>query len=135
MRISDWSSDVCSSDLEAMVNYLALLGWGPKDGVEVRPLAEIVELFRLEDVTSSPAFFDVKKLQAFNSDHVRALPVDQFVDRARPFLSHGDVAEQAMAPLAELVQDRVRLLTEVEPRIAFLIDDPVVLDEDRQSTG
>src|SRR3546814_10177151 len=63
---------------EAMVNYLALLGWGPKDGVEIRPLAEIVELFRLEDVTSSPAFFDVKKLQAFNSDHVRALPVDEF---------------------------------------------------------
>src|SRR3546814_19617876 len=92
MRISDWSSDVCSSDLEAMVNYLALLGWGPKDGVEVRPLAEIVELFRLEDVTSSPAFFDVKKLQAFNSAHVRALPVDQFVDRARPFLSHRAVS-------------------------------------------
>ena len=59
---------------EAMVNYLALLGWGPKDGVEVRPLSEIVELFRLEDVTSSPAFFDVKKLQSFNADHLRALP-------------------------------------------------------------
>src|SRR3546814_10331094 len=113
-----------------MVNYLALLGWGPKDGVEVRPLAEIVERFRLEDVTSSPAFFDVKKLQAFNADHVRALPVDEFVDRARPFLSRGDIAEQAMAPLAELVQERVRLLTEVEPMIAFLIDDPVVIDDD-----
>src|SRR3546814_19050277 len=113
-----------------MVNYLALCGGGPKDGVEVRPLAEIVELFRLEDVTSSPAFFDVKKLQAFNSDHVRALPVDEFVDRARPFLSRGDIAEQAMAPLAELVQERVRLLTEVEPMIAFLIDAPVVIDDD-----
>ena len=56
---------------EAMVNYLALLGWGPKDGVEVRPLSEIVELFRLEDVTSSPAFFDVKKLQSFNADRIR----------------------------------------------------------------
>src|SRR3546814_4469304 len=113
-----------------MVNYLALLGWGPKDGVEVRPLAEIVERFRLEDVTSSPAFFDVKKLQAFNSDHVRALPVDQFVDRARPFLSPGDVAEQAMAPLAEPVQERVRLLTEVGPMIAFLIDGPVGIGDD-----
>src|SRR3546814_2243997 len=100
-----------------MVNYLALLGWGPKDGVEVRPLAEIVELFRLEDVTSSPAFFDVKKLQAFNSDHVRALPVDEFVDRARPFLSRGAIAEQAMAPLAEPVPARVRLLTAVDPQI------------------
>ena len=67
---------------EAMVNYLALLGWGPPDGVEIRPLAEIVELFRLEDVTSSPAFFDVKKLQAFNAEYLRALPVDEFLERA-----------------------------------------------------
>ena len=77
---------------EAMVNYLALLGWGPKDGVEIRPLAEIVEQFRLEDVTASPAFFDVKKLQHINADYVRALTVDDFLaahhsvphPRARP---------------------------------------------------
>ena len=67
-----------------MVNYLALLGWGPKDGVEIRPLDEIVELFRLEDVTPSPAFFDEKKLTHVNAEHVRALPVEQFLDRARP---------------------------------------------------
>src|SRR5205085_1519730 len=47
---------------EAMANYLAVLGWGPPDGVEIRPMAEIVSLFRLDDVVKSPAFFDVKKL-------------------------------------------------------------------------
>jgi glutamyl-tRNA synthetase len=115
---------------EAMVNYLALLGWGPKDGIEVRPLAEILELFRLSDVTSSPAFFDVKKLQAFNADHLRALSNDEFLRRARPFLTRGEPAEQALAPLADLVQERVRLLTEVEPMIAFLLDEPVEIDDD-----
>jgi glutamyl-tRNA synthetase len=115
---------------EAMVNYLALLGWGPKDGVEVRPLAEIVELFRLTDVTSSPAFFDIKKLQAFNADHLRAMPVAEFEARALPFLTRGDDSAAALAPLAPLVQERVRLLTEVEPMIAFLLDDPVVIDEE-----
>jgi glutamyl-tRNA synthetase len=114
---------------EAMVNYLALLGWGPRDGVEVRPLSEITDLFRLEDVSSSPAFFDVKKLQAFNSDHIRALPLDAFVAAARPFLTHGDASVAALAPLAPLVQERVRLLTEVEPMIAFLLDEPLVIDE------
>ena len=73
---------------EAMVNYLALLGWGPPDGVEVRPLAEIVELFRLEDVNPSPAFFDVKKLEAINGDYIRALPTDEFLARVEPFLEH-----------------------------------------------
>ena len=47
---------------EAMVNYLAVLGWGPPDGVEVRPFPEIVDLFRLDDVNKAGAFFDLKKL-------------------------------------------------------------------------
>lgn len=113
---------------EAMVNYLALLGWGPKDGVEIRPLDEILERFRLGDVTPSPAFFDTKKLQAFNAEYLRALPTGEFLDRARPFLRPG--VEPALAPLAELVQERVRLLTEVEPMIAFLLDEPLEIDED-----
>ena len=69
---------------EAMVNYLALLGWGPKDGVEIRPIAELVELFRLEDVTSSPAFFDVKKLQHVNARVPAGAPARRLPRRARP---------------------------------------------------
>jgi glutamyl-tRNA synthetase len=115
---------------EAMVNYLALLGWGPKDGVEVRPIVEIVERFRLEDVTSSPAFFDTKKLQAFNADYIRALPVAEFVERVRPFLTRGAAAEAVLEPVAALVQERVRLLTEVEPMVAFLLDEPLEVDEE-----
>jgi glutamyl-tRNA synthetase len=115
---------------EAMVNYLALLGWGPKDGVEVRPIEEIVERFRLTDVTPSPAFFDVKKLQAFNADKLRALPVERFVEVARPFLTKGEPAVAALTTLAPLVQERVRLLTEAEPMIAFLLDEPLETDPD-----
>jgi glutamyl-tRNA synthetase len=115
---------------EAMVNYLALLGWGPRDGVEIRPLAEIVEQFRLEDVTPSPAFFDVKKLQHINAEYIRALPTEEFLRRARPFLTRGDAAAAALHPLAALVQERVRLLTEVEPMIAFLLDDEPARDQD-----
>jgi glutamyl-tRNA synthetase len=115
---------------EAMVNYLALLGWGPKDGVEVRPLPEIVERFRLHDVTSSPAYFDTKKLLSFNADYIRALPTDVFVVAARPFLTRGEAAEAVLAPIAPLVQERVRLLTEVEPMIAFLLDEELAVDEE-----
>ena len=113
---------------EAMVNYLVLLGWGPKDGVEIRPLAEFVELFRLEDVTPSPAFFDVRKLQHINAEYLRALPVDEFLDRARRFLS-GPEVEAVLAPIAALIQERVRLLTEIEPMVAFLLDGPLVEDD------
>ncbi len=115
---------------EAMVNYLALLGWGGTGEVE-SPLTieELTAAFRLAEVTSAPAFFDVKKLQAFNADHIRTLPVEEFVGRAKPFLTRGDAAVAVLEPLAALVQERVRLLTEVEPMIAFLLDEPLDIDD------
>ncbi|HEX6424121.1 MAG TPA: glutamate--tRNA ligase [Acidimicrobiales bacterium] len=114
---------------EAMVNYLALLGWGPRDGVEIRPLDEIVEQFRLDDVTPSPAFFDTKKLQHFNAEYIRALDADAFLERARPFFAHGDATAAVVQPIAELVRDRVRLLSEVEPMVDFLRDDTIAYDD------
>ena len=61
---------------EAMVNYLMTLGWAPKGDTEIVPWKQIEEEFRLEDVTHSPAFFDLKKLAAFNGEYIRALPVE-----------------------------------------------------------
>ena len=58
---------------DAMRNYLMLLGWAPKGDDEIVPWAVIEEQFRLEDVVPSPAFFDVKKLTAFNGEYIRAL--------------------------------------------------------------
>jgi glutamyl-tRNA synthetase len=71
-------------------------------------------------VTQSPAFFDVRKLQHFNAEYIRALDAGDFIDRARPFLVHGDDTEAVLRPIASLVQERVRLLTEVEPMVDFL---------------
>ena len=70
----------------ALVNYLMLLGWGPRDGVEIRPFAELVALFRVGDVSKASAFFDVKKLAAFNGDYIRALSLDEFIDVCQRWL-------------------------------------------------
>jgi glutamyl-tRNA synthetase len=114
---------------EAMVNYLALLGWGPPDGVEVRPLAEIVELFRLDQVNSAPAFFDERKLEAINGDHLRALPVEEFLTRVQPFLTQPERSAPVLRKLAADVQTRVRTLAEAEGYVDFLwLDEPVVDD-------
>jgi len=114
---------------EAMRNHLALLGWGPPDGVEVRPIEQIVELFRLEDVNPSPAFFDLKKLTNINGEYVRALAVDDFIARAQPFLVRGEPARQALAALAPLVQERVRTLDEVDGYLVFAYGEELVIDE------
>jgi len=104
---------------EAMVNYLALLGWGPPDGVEVRPIAEIVELFDLGAVNPSPALFDRKKLLHINGAWIRGLDLDDFLARAGPFLPN-DEARAALAALGPLVQERVRRLVEVGDMVDFL---------------
>ena len=97
---------------EAMRNYLALLGWGPPDGVEVRPIDEMVELFRIEDVNASPALFDIKKLTHVNSEWIRRLDIADFVERAREFVL-GDDERAALTALASLAQERVKVLDEL----------------------
>ncbi|QYG94504.1 glutamate--tRNA ligase [Iamia sp. SCSIO 61187] len=104
---------------EGMVNYLALLGWGPPDGVEVRPVREIVDLYDLAQVNPSPAFFDRKKLLHVNAEWIRRLPLDDFVARAGAFLPH-DEARAALASIGPLVQERVRTLGEVAEMVDFL---------------
>jgi glutamyl-tRNA synthetase len=121
---------------EAMANYLATLGWGPPDGVEIRPMSEIVDLFRLDDVIKSPAFFDLKKLAHFNATHIRALETAEFSERCGPWI-HVDPPwpparfDQAVFDeLAPVIQEKVRTLADV-PRFVdwlFLADPP--FDED-----
>jgi len=109
---------------EGMVNYLALLGWGPPDGVEVRPLDEIVELFELGDVNQAPAAFDVKKLEAVNADHLRSLSPDEFTDRCLPYIDATDWASSfdraRFLAVAPEVQTRVKVLSEVPELVDFL---------------
>ena len=112
---------------EAMVNFLALLGWGPGGDREFLTVEEMIAEFRLEDVNSSPAFFDEKKLLHFNQHYIAQLPVEEFVERSRAFCQWADTAEfQAVAPL---VQERVKTLAEVEGMVAFLFTEAVEFDE------
>ncbi len=111
---------------EAMRNYLATLGWGAPDGVEIRPIAEIIELFRLDHVNKASAFFDLKKLNHFNGEYIRALPVPEFVDRSTHWITGPDTpwpAERFDAKvfeqLAPVVQTRVDRLAEIPDAVDF----------------
>jgi glutamyl-tRNA synthetase len=112
---------------DAMVNYLMTLGWAPKGDSEIVPRERIEHEFRLEDVTHSPAFFDLKKLAAFNGEYIRALPADAFLAACEPYLpAHYDRA--TFAAIAPLVQTRIVTLTEA-PRMVDFLFGPPELDE------
>ena len=123
---------------EAMVNYLALLGWGPPDEVEIRPLPEIVELFDLAAVKPAPAFFDQVRLDHMNSSYIKALTPDEFVDRAEPFLAGpgADVGwpperydPEAVRALAPAIQQRITNLSKAAGWIDWVLRPDVAYDE------
>ncbi len=119
---------------EAMTNYLALLGWGPPDDIEVRPMSEIIEMFELTDVNASSAMFDLKKLEAINGDYIRALAPAELASRLRPYVDQqswgSDVSDEALTAVVPLLQERTRVLEDGPGVVDFLFLDEPVVDED-----
>ena len=111
---------------EAICNYLALLGWSPGDDREDLTMKELCELFTVEKVNSSPAKFDMKKLEAINGDKIRALTIDQFLEWALPFLIKaktitGTPDEIALVKAAlPIIQERIIMFSEIPAMLAFL---------------
>ena len=111
---------------EAICNYLALLGWSPGDDRENVTMKELTELFTVEKVHSSPARFDMKKLEAINGDKIRALTIDEFLDWSLPFLTKAGVVSGTADEIAlvkqalPLIQERIIMLSEVPAMLKFL---------------
>lgn len=111
---------------EAICNYLALLGWSPGDDRENVTMKELTELFAVEKVHSSPARFDMKKLEAINGDKIRALTIDEFLDWSLPFLTKAGVISGSADEIAlvkqalPLIQERIIMLSEVPAMLSFL---------------
>ena len=112
---------------EAMVNYLMTLGWAPIGDTEIVPWEQIVQEFSLESVNHSPAFFDIKKLQAFNGEYIRKMSLADFVDAANNILTSDAATWPAerykpdvFAAMAPLVQTRVAVMAEVVDMVDFL---------------
>ena len=119
-----------------MVNYLMTLGWAPAGDTEIVPWQHIVDTFRLEDVNHSPAFFDIQKLQAFNGEYIRKMPLEVFIAECEPFLTGeampwpaGNFKQDIFRGMAELVQTRVTALTEVPAMVDFFfLEEPAIDD-------
>jgi glutamyl-tRNA synthetase len=116
---------------EAMVNYLALLGWSLDDHTELFTLQDLERLFSLERVSRNPAAFDTRKLDALNGHYLRRLEPEEFARRALPFVraaGFADAEEALLVRAAPLVVERVTRLDEVPGMVGFLLTDPVELD-------
>jgi glutamyl-tRNA synthetase len=119
---------------EALVNFLALLGWAPDGETTIMSREELVERFALERVGASPAIFDYAKLDWMNGVYLRALPPDEFADRLVAFLREQgyDWPEDRVRAAAPIVQEKIGHLGEFPEFAGFLFrdvePDPGLLD-------
>ncbi|MBE0416524.1 MAG: glutamate--tRNA ligase [Coriobacteriia bacterium] len=126
---------------EALVNYLALLGWSLDDKTTIIDAETLTASFSLERVSKNPAVFDAEKLEWMNGVYLRKMTADQFVDRMVPlltgagFMTGEDAAQRRLwlLELAPLLSDRVKRLDEIVPMVAFLFTDTVTIEEDARA--
>lgn len=124
---------------EAICNYLALLGWSPGDDRENISMKELTELFTVEKVHSSPARFDMKKLEAINGDKIRALDLEEFAKWTIPFLTKANVISGTDTEIAlvkkalPLIQERIVKLDEAAQLLKFLFVTDFAVDPDAVS--
>lgn len=125
---------------EAIVNYIALLGWSPKSNDEKMRLDELVERFSLEGINKSPAIFDEAKMKWLSGEYIKELSMDEFKTLALPFLkkspAYGKFDEDK---LLNLVKTRVQILSEIPEKLDFIADfkeyDPELFVNEKQKAS
>lgn len=121
---------------EAICNYLALLGWSPGEDREDVTMQEMTELFTVERVHSSPAKFDMKKLESINGAKIRALTLADFLTRSLPFLKSANIIAGTPEEIAlvksalPIIQERITKLNEVPAMLKFLFAKNFAVAED-----
>ena len=105
---------------EAIINYIALLGWAPKDTREIFSLPELIEAFDINGISKSPAVFDYDKLSWVNQEHIKAMSDEEFLKHAKPFYDEAGVDPSCYALLAELLKPRIAKFNEITEKLSFI---------------
>ena len=106
---------------EAIVNYIALLGWSPKSNVEKMSLAELIESFSLDGISKSPSIFDETKMKWLSGEYIKAMTAEEFKQRAYEFLkqskAYGKYDEDKLLAIAK---GRIQIFSEIAEKVDFL---------------
>lgn len=116
---------------EAVVNFVALLGWSSKTDEEIFTLTELIDRFTIEAINHAAARFDLEKCKWVNQQHIAKISTEKFADLAKPFVEAQNLPITENYPVViAAVKEKVRLLTEVPAAIDFLITDNAPVDEE-----
>lgn len=104
---------------EAVVNFVALLGWSPENNQEIMSLEELIANFNYKHMSKSPAVFDYTKLKWMNGEYMKAMDEDKFYDMALPYLKEAVSRDVDMKKLASMVKTRIEVFPDIKDQIDF----------------
>lgn len=105
---------------QAIINYIALLGWCPKDNQEIFSMDELIGVFSVDGISKSPAIFDYDKLEWMNGEYIKNMTLDEFAAVAEPYLKQGIKNESIdLKKVAAILQQRVTRLTQIPDMVSF----------------
>ena len=109
---------------EAVVNYVALLGWSPAEDREIYTLPELVKAFDYRRINKSPAVFDIVKLKWMNGEYIKAMDPDKFYEMAKPYIQQTIHRDLDLRKIAGMVQTRIEYFPDIAPLIDFFEEVP-----------
>ncbi len=131
-KLSKRDGDVAVKDFlekgylpEALINFVAFLGWNPKTEQEIFTLDELIEQFSFDKVNKSGAVFDLEKLDWINGLYVRKLDLDELYEKIKPYLPrYKDYPKEFILKILKLEQERLKKLSEIGERVRYFFSDP-----------
>ncbi len=109
---------------EAIVNYVALLGWSPEDDREIFSLQELVENFDYHRMSKSPAVFDMKKMRWMNGEYIKAMNPETFYERAVPEIRKVVTKDLNLKKIADMVKTRIEVFPDIDDMVGFFEELP-----------
>ena len=109
---------------EAIVNYIALLGWSPEDNREIFSLDELIEAFDYHKVNKSPSVFDIQKLKWMNGEYIKAMDNDIFYEKAMPYIKEVIKKDLDLKKILDMVKTRIEVFPEIGSMVDFFEELP-----------
>ncbi|RAI14919.1 MAG: glutamate--tRNA ligase [Candidatus Melainabacteria bacterium] len=119
--------------IEALVNFVALLGWSPSDGEEIKSVDEIAKDFRIGEISSSNSIFEYDKLNWMNSHYIKMLPIEELKEKLKPFLTKYDLSELTDAQytrMVEVTREPLTILSDITDAVPYFFNEGVEVEED-----
>ncbi|MDD6481895.1 MAG: glutamate--tRNA ligase [Lachnospiraceae bacterium] len=109
---------------EAIVNFVALLGWSPADNQEIMTMQEMIEKFDYHHMSKSPAVFDYTKLKWMNGEYIKKMDFDAFYEKALPYIREVITKDYDLKKIAKMVQTRIEIFPDIREHIDFFEELP-----------